>query len=154
MRVRLLLVLLIALLTAGCLRDPVAADIEAFDRYGAAAMRDTVSKDIEQRLLQARTPQEQVAILDEWIAMMEKNTAAVAGYKAQTPEFGKILQGIHAAMQTAVEGGKEMRGAMLSRNRMQMSDAAIKLTRGNSELVEHMNALRRLAAEKGYELKE
>jgi hypothetical protein len=43
---------------------------------------------------------------------------------------------------------------MLSGNRMQMSDAAIKLTRGNSELVEHMNTLRRLAAERGYELKE
>ena len=154
MRVRLLLVLLLALLTAGCFQDPVAADIEAFERHSAASMRDTVSRDIEQRLMQARTPQEQVAILDEWIAMMEKNTAAVAGYKARTPEFGKILQGIQGALQTAIDGGREMRGAMLSGNRMQMSDAAIKLTRGNSELVEHMNTLRRLAAERGYELKE
>lgn len=154
MHVRLLFVLLLALLTAGCFRDPVAADIEAFERYGATAVRDTVSKDIEQRLLQARTPEERVAILDEWIAMMEKNTAAVGSYRAKTPEFGKVLQGIHGALQTAVEGGKEMRGAMLNGNRMQMSDAAIKLTRGNSELVEHMNTLRRLAAERGYELKE
>jgi hypothetical protein len=146
--------LLVALLTAGCMQDPVAADMEAFDRYGAAAFQDNVSKDLERRFLAARSREEQVAILDEWIAMMEKNIAAVDAYQAKTPEFGKILAGMRAALGDGLDGAKDMRSALISGNSLKANDATIKLAGSNRQMIEQMNALRRLAAEKGYTLKE
>jgi hypothetical protein len=151
-----LAVLLVALslLLGGCMKDPVYADIEAFDRYGATAFRDSVSNGIEQRLLAAKTNEERIAILDEWIAMMDKNVSAVGAYKATTPEFGKIHKGLHEGLVITLDGAKQMRAALAANNSMMMDNAAIRVTQGNSRLVEEMTALRRLAAEKGYPLKE
>ena len=148
------LLVAVVLLLVGCMKDPVYADMEAFDRYGATAIRDTVSQGIEQRLLAAKTPEERVAVLDEWIAMMDRNTAAVANYTPKTPEFGKIHKGLHEGLTITVDGAKQMRAAMAANNSMKMNDAAIRITQGNTRLVEEMTALRRLAAEKGYALKE
>lgn len=154
MSFRPLMLLFVLLLATACMKDPVAADMEAFDRYGAATFRDDVSKDLERRFLAAQSREEQVAILDEWIAMMEKNIAAVGAYQAKTPEFGKILDGMRGALDDGLDGAKDMRAALISGNSLKANDATIKLAGSNRQMIEQMNALRRLAAEKGYTLKE
>lgn len=151
---RILTVLLISLvLLSGCARDPVLADLEAFDRHAAAVIRDPVSSGIEQRLAAAATNQERIAILDEWIAVMDKNTAELARYKAKTPELAKIAEGLNQSLASSIEGARAVRAALAANNSMMMNDAAIKITQGNTQLVVQVNALKQLAAEKGYELK-
>lgn len=151
-RILLLLVLSLVLL-GGCMKDPVLADLEAFDRHAAAVIRDPVSSGIEQRLAAAKTNEERIAILDEWIAVMDKNTAELARYKPKTPELAKIAEGLTQSLTSSIEGARAVRGALAANNSMMMNDAAIKITQGNTQLVVQVNALKQLAAEKGYELK-
>ena len=151
-RILPLLVLSLVLL-GGCLKDPVVADLEAFDRHAAAVIRDPVSSGIEQRLAAAKTNEERIAILDEWIAVMDKNTAELARYKPKTPELAKISEGLVQSLASSIEGARAVRGALAANNSMMMNDAAIKITQGNTQLVVQVNALKQLAAEKGYELK-
>ncbi|GAA4792877.1 hypothetical protein [Lysobacter hankyongensis] len=151
---RLLSALVVSLvLLGGCTRDPVVADLEAFDRHAAAVIRDPVSSGIEQRLAAAKTTQERITILDEWIAVMDKNTAALATFKAKTPEVAKIADGLNQSLASSIEGARAVRAALAANNSMMMNDAAIKITQGNTQLVVQVNALKQLAAEKGYELK-
>jgi hypothetical protein len=145
--------MLSVVLLSACARDPVLADLEAFDRHAAAVIRDPVSSSIEQRLAAAKTNQERIVILDEWIAVMDKNTAELAKYKPETPELAKIAEGLNQSLASSIEGARAVRAALAANNSMMMNDAAIKITQGNTQLVVQVNALKRLAAEKGYELK-
>jgi hypothetical protein len=149
----LAVLMLSVVLLSACARDPVLADLEAFDRHAAAVIRDPVSSSIEQRLAAAKTNQERIVILDEWIAVMDKNTAELAKYKPETPELAKIAEGLNQSLASSIEGARAVRAALAANNSMMMNDAAIKITQGNTQLVVQVNALKRLAAEKGYELK-
>jgi len=136
------------------MKDPVRADIEAFDRHATPTLKASAAPEIERRLAQAQTPQEVVAILDEWRGKLDTAVAVIDSYHAKTPEFGKILKDMRDNLALASEGAGEMRAAVLSGHRMKLSDATIKIARSNSGLVAGMNAFRRLAEEKGYEIKE
>jgi hypothetical protein len=149
----LAVLMLSVVLLSACARDPVLADLEAFDRHAAAVIRDPVSSSIEQRLAAAKTNQERIVILDEWIAVMDKNNAELAKYKPETPELAKIAEGLNQSLASSIEGARAVRAALAANNSMMMNDAAIKITQGNTQLVVQVNALKRLAAEKGYELK-
>jgi PBP1b-binding outer membrane lipoprotein LpoB len=140
------------LLLAGCSKDPVVADLEAFDKYVATSVLDPASQDVSQKMASATTNAQRIALLDDWIVAMEKNAAELAEFKAKTPEVAKISKGIADAIALSTDGAKGVRAALNAQNQMMMSDAAIKLTQGHSKMIEESNALTRLAAEKGYKL--
>ena len=145
-------ILMSTLLLMGCAKDPVLADLQAFDRYVATSVFDPASQDVSRKMAAATTHAQKVALLDDWIEAMEKNAAELAQFKASTPEVGKISQGFAEALALSTEGAKGVRTALATNNQLTMSDAAIKLSQGQSKMIEQNNALTRLAAEKGYNL--
>lgn len=152
MKTLLSAVLLSLLLLAGCSKDPVVADLEAFDKYVATSVLDPASLDVSQKMAAATTSAQRIALLDDWIVAMEKNAAELAAFKAKTPEVGKISKGFADAIALSTDGAKGVRAALNAKNQMMMSDAAIKLAQGQSKMLEQTNALTRLAGEKGYKL--
>lgn len=145
-------ILLSALLLTGCAKDPVVADLAAFDRYVATSVLDPASQDVSRKMAAATTQAQKIALLDDWIVAMEKNAAELAQFKASTPEVGKISQGFAEAIALSTEGAKDVKTALATNNQLTMSDAAIKLSQGQSKMIEQGNALTRLAAENGYKL--
>jgi len=152
MKTILCAVLLSALLLTGCSKAPVVADLQAFDRYVATSVLDPASQDVSRKMAAATTDVQRIALLDDWIVAMEKNAAELAQFKASTPEVGKISQGFAEAIALSTDGAKDVKAALAAGNQMMMSDAAIKLSQGQSKMIEQSNALTRLAAEKGYKL--
>ena len=145
-------ILMSALLMMGCAKDPVVADLAALDRYVATSVLDPASQDVSQKMAAATTQAQRIALLDDWIVAMEKNAAELARFKASTPEVGRISQGFAEAIALSTEGAKDVRKAFATNNQLTMSDAAIKLSQGQSKMIEQEIALKRLATEKGYKL--
>lgn len=141
------------LVLAGCGKDPIVADIEAFDELGKSVFQDLNVAGLNQKITQAKTNEERAAALDEFIKMMEGKAERMSAFKAKTPEVGKISEAFSKGINQSVEGAKHAKSAMLAANQMELNAASTELTGAQRMIMDAAGELTKLAKEKGVKFK-
>lgn len=144
----LLLISLFAL--AGCKKDPVLQDIEAFDAIGPVMFLDMKSGETLANMKAAESDRERLALLDEQIADMEKKTAALSGAKPQTADVKVLADMISHGLATGTSGAKAARAALIAKDRGAYDIAILQMLEGQTEVVRGGYAFMALARKKGH----
>ncbi|WP_018607507.1 hypothetical protein [Uliginosibacterium gangwonense] len=138
----------------GCGKDPVVADIEAFNTVGNHAFKDVAPTmaSLNERTAVAKTNEEKAAILGELVTLMNDKSKMLGDFKAKTPEVGKISEAITGGFKSAAEGAAEAQAAMLHNSQDELGSATRKITNGQTLLRQGMEDFMKLAQEKGVKL--
>ncbi|MDD3484856.1 hypothetical protein [Azovibrio restrictus] len=147
----LLTALFIAL--AGCSKDPVVADLEAFHALDKAeGMTTTIAKsrNLQQQLRLAREPEEQVKLFKELASNMKGYTQALDSFEARSPEVKAMVDNAKRGLNMVIEACELAGPAITAADQVKLN-AAMKLMNDGAQLV---NGLQkdyvRLAKEKNF----
>ncbi len=143
---------LLALVLAGCGKDPVVADLEAFDQLGRSVFQDSALESVKAKISQAKTSTEKAALLGEIAQTMEAKQKALSAFKANTPETLKIVAAFNAGLQQSVEGAKNAQTALLAADQAELSKASVQMNDAQKTLREAASDFTKLAKEKGVKL--
>lgn len=138
---------------AGCGKDPIVADIEAFNELGRSVFQDVNVSSLNQKMSQAKTNEERAAAIDDFVKLMESKSEKMSAFKAKTPEVGKIAEAFSKGLSQSVEGAKHAKAAMLAANPMELNAASTEMMAAQRGIVEAANELTKLAKEKGVKIK-
>ncbi len=139
----------IVLVLSGCGKDPVVADIEAFDKLGRSVFQDLNVNELNQKMVQAKTNEDKAALMNDFIQMMEGRAKEMSAFKAKTPEMIKITDDFNKGINQSLDGAKHARSALLTSNQSGLSAASNELNAGQKAIQESANELVKLAKEKG-----
>jgi len=139
---------------AGCGKDPIVADLEAFNAVGSSAFKDVGPgmASLNQRTAAAKTNEEKAAILGELVTLMNDKSKLLGEFKAKTPEVGKISEAITGGFKESADGAAQAQAAMLHNSPDELTSATRKIMNGQTQLHQGMEAFMKLAKEKGVQL--
>jgi hypothetical protein len=149
---RAFFLLAIAVFLAACGKDPILADMEAFDAVGKAAFGDMQADvtEFNRKAAAAKTVEEKLAVLKPLIEKLDTSTKKLAGFEAKTPEVRKISEMLVKGLQLATEGAKEIEPAVANTDQAKLNTAMSKMAEGQRTMQEGLREFQKLAKEKGF----
>ena len=142
----------IALMLTGCGKDPLVADLEAFDALGRSVFEDTSIREINAKVMRATSNAERAAAFDELVQLVEGKTKAMASFSAKTPEVGAIATSFNQGLGQMLSGAKRAKAAFQTENQAELTAANAEIAAGQKAVMASGQAFSKLAKEKGVTL--
>ncbi|MDO5691340.1 MAG: hypothetical protein Q4G70_02525 [Pseudomonadota bacterium] len=96
-----------ALALTGCSKDPVTKDLELYAAVVKHVVNPAELDPLEQKLQTARTPDDQVALMNAYAEVVERQVSVLQSYQPKTPEVAKLSDDLHAGMSQMAQTARE-----------------------------------------------
>lgn len=140
------------LLLTACGSDPLAKDIQEFNRLGEKTVTPEAANDLMTKARAATSNAEKAALLGQYADQTQKQAEALAAFKAETPEVKAIAAKVSGGLKKAAEGARAGQQGFANDNEEAFRTASQNMNAGLREFQAGASELRQLAREKKVDL--